>query len=220
MIWSGSLLLAALVAASDSVPDAIAGRVRQALAADWNVAAERVVLSWGRVSARAALPDSASVRVLGAGRDGRYVVAIRSGTGETAVSVRAGVADTVWVVTRPVSTGQRLDEGDLAREQRTVWGPPAPEAPPSPIGWETRRNLAAGDPAEGPNVAEPPVIEPGDRVDFVWEQDGFRIVREAVASTRARRGERVIGRDSEGRQQLTGTATGPGTARLEGKGRR
>ncbi len=220
MIWSGSLLLAALVATGDSVPGAIAGRVREALAADWKVAAERVVLSWSRVSTRAALPDSGSVRVLGSGREGRYVVAIRSPAGETAVSVRAGLADSVWVVTRPVPTGQRLDRGDLALEQRTVWGPPAPEMPEAPIGWETRRNLAAGDLANGPNVAEPPVIEPGDRIAFVWEQDGFRIVREAVAASRARRGERVIGRDTEGRQQLTGTATGPGTARLEGKGRR
>ncbi|MBX3147623.1 MAG: flagellar basal body P-ring formation protein FlgA [Gemmatimonadales bacterium] len=220
MIWFGSLLLTLAAASGDSVPDGIAGRVRAVLASDWKVPADRVVLSWGRVASRAALPDSAPVRVLGSGRDGRYVVAIRLPAGEAAVSVRAGVADSVWVVTRPVSTGQRLAAADLAREERAVWGPPASDSGGTPIGWETRRNLAAGDLASGANVAEPAVIEPGDRIDFVWEQEGFRIVREAVAATRARRGERVVGRDLEGRQQLTGTATGPGTARLEGKGRR
>jgi len=220
MIWSGNLLLVLALAAGDSVPETIAAQVRSALATDWKVASDRVVLSWGQLRSRTPLPDSAAVRVLGAGRDGRYVVAIRSATGETAVSIRAGVEDSVWVVTRPVATGQRLDPDDLARELRTVWGPPASHESATPIGWETRRNLAAGDLAAGANVAEPPVIEPGDRIAFVWEQDGFRIVREGVAATRARRGERVIGRDSEGRQQLTGTATGPGTARLEGKGRR
>jgi len=98
-----------------------------------------------------------------------------------------------------------------------VWGPPPAGGRPAPLGAETRRNLAEGDRLEPPSIEEAPVIVPGDRIRFVWERDGLRIVREAVAGTRARRGERVFGRDEARHEQLAGIAEGPGLARLERK---
>lgn len=213
MIWCASLACLAGLIAGD-VPDAVAARVRDHLARTWSVAPERVALEWGRVSSAVDIGDDAGFRVLGDGRSGRFVVALRSAAGEAAVSLRAGVRDSVWVAARNVSAGMRLAPEDVGRAERLRWGPPAGDGP-APIGWELRRNLAAGEILEPPSVAEPPLIEIGDEVKFHWERGGFRIVRTGVATSRARRGERVMARDPVRGDQLSGTTIGRGTARLD-----
>lgn len=219
MIWCGNLVLAfGLAAPPVEVPAAVVAMVRDAIGRSWHVDPARIQFEWGRIATREPFADGARGRILGQGRDGRFVVALptRAG-GETAISVRAGIDDTVWVAGRSIPSGTRLGQDDLRRVVQLVWGPPRGETRGAPLGWETRRNLAEGDRLEAPAIEEAPVIMPGDRIRFVWEQDGLRIVREAVAGSRARRGERVFGRDDLRHEQLTGVALGPGAARLERK---
>ena len=219
MTWCVELVIALGVAAPVDVPAPVAALVRGAIGRSWRVDPAQVRLEWGRIATREPLADSARVRILGQGKDGRFVVALltRAG-GETAVSLRAGVADSVWVAGHSIAAGTRLAADDLRRVVQVIWGPPraaAGSAPP--LGSEARRNLAEGERLEAPAIEEAPVILPGDRIRFVWEQDGLRIVREAVAGSRARRGERVTGRDPVRQEQVSGIAMGPGTARLERK---
>ena len=115
--------------------------------------------------------------------------------------------------------GEVLEPDDLVRVERVIHGPPGASRAEAPIGWEVLRALADGQPAVPPAVAEPPVIEAGQQVTFVWETAGLRIVREGTARTRARRGERVYATDPAG-GRLVGIAIEPGEARLEGKGTR
>lgn len=221
MTWSGSLVVALGVVSGGTVPDELADRVRAAVAEQWGVAIDRVRLEWGRMATRDSIGPDAPFRILGTGRDGRFVVTMRSGVrSESAVTLRAGVFDSVWVAARPIPTGTRLVATDLARAPRLVWGPPESVRGEAPIGWETRRHLAPGDIASPASVVAPALVEPGDRVRFVWERAGFRVEREGVAVNRARLGQRVTARDQTRMDQLIGIVTGPRAARLEGKGTR
>lgn len=219
MTWCGNLVLACLMAGPPvDVPGAIVLRVRDVIGRTWKVDPAQVQLEWGPIATRLPLADSAAVRVLGQGRDGRFVIGIAAGNGGvTAVSVRAGVVDSVWVAGRSLPAGTRIGPDDARRVVQVVWGPPAPAGRPSPLGAETRRTLAEGDRLEPPSIEEAPVIMPGDRIRFVWERDGLRIVREGVAGSRARRGDKVFGRDEMRHEQLAGIAVAPGVARLERK---
>jgi flagella basal body P-ring formation protein FlgA len=229
MIWSGELVvgLGLILTPGVDPPAGVADRVRAAVARHWNTSTEQIRLEWGRWATRESVADSAPFRLLGGGRDGRFVVALRTAKGgETAVAVRAGVVGPAWIAARSVPPGRRLEAADLTRTERLVWGPPAAPNGPAPIGWETRRGLAAGDPVTEASVEQPALIEPGDPVSFVWEREGFRVVRAGVATVRARLGQRVTGRPersgpgSPNGDQLVGVVLGRGLARLEGKGRR
>ncbi len=215
MIWSADIVAGMILALGGPVPDPVADRVRAAIARTWTVAAELVQIEWGRTGATAAIGPDAGFRLFGGGRDGRFVVAVKTRSGaETAIGVRAGLRDSVWVAARPVSAGTRLASADLRREQRLLWGAPPPRGTPSPVGWVAEQAVREGDLLRPPVIAEPSIIAVGDRIRFVWEQDGLQIVREGVATTKARRGDRVIARDPNRQESIQGIATGPGTARL------
>ena len=215
MIWSADLIL--LLAVGAEVPAVVAARVQATVADRWDVAPANVVLEWGRVPDSLVVSDAVVFRLLGSGRDGRFVVAFRTAERETAVTLHAGFRDSIWVAAEPMAMGRRLEHADLRRSERTHWGPPPLDLAGAPVGWEVRRNLAAGDPLLPPSVAEPPLIEPGDEVTFQWQRGGLTVVRTGIAVSRARRGERVMARDPLRGDQLFGTATGPRRARMEGK---
>lgn len=218
MIWCAELVIALAGLAPANVPAPVAALVRDAIGRSWRVDPATIQLEWGRLVTREPLADSARVRILGQGRDGRFVVALATRTGgETAVSLRAGIADSVWVAGRSIFAGARLGAEDVRRVMQVVWGPPRGGTTDTPLGREARRNVAEGERLVAPAIEDAPVIAPGDRIRFVWEQAGLRIVREAVAESRARRGERVIGHDQIRHEQLTGIALAPGVARLERK---
>ncbi len=215
MIWSGELMAGLVLALGDSVPDLVADRVRAAIGRTWTVPAERVRIEWGRIGRAAVIGPDAAFRLFGGGRDGRFVVAVKTQSGgEAAIGVRAGLLDSVWVAARPMPAGTRLAPSDLRREERLLWGAPAARGAPSPVGWLTERAVGEADPLRPPVIAEPPLIAAGDRVRFLWEQDGLQIVREGIATTAARRGDRVAARDPNRQESIQGIATGPGAARL------
>ena len=209
MISFVSLALAVLA----PIPEAVTTRVRDAIAATWRVAPSTVTITWGPIAPTAALSDSASFRLFGDGRGGRFVVALRTpDRREVAVTLRAGRADSVWVASRPLAAGALVRSTDAVRAAQVVFGPPLEAG--SPVGWEVRRTVAAGEPLIAPVVLEPVLIAPGDPVQFAWADGPIRIVREGIAQTRARRGQPVWARDAARGEQLRGIATGPGRARL------
>lgn len=215
MIWSAEIVAGISLALGGPVPDLVADRVRAAIARTWTVAAGQVRIEWGRTAATAVIGPDAGFRLFGGGRDGRFVVAVKTRSGgETAIGVRAGLLDSVWVASRPVSAGTRLAASDLRREERLLWGAPPPRGTQSPVGWLAERTVREGELLRPPVIAEPPIIAVGDRIRFVWEQAGLQIVREGVATSKARRGDRVTARDPNRQESIQGIATGPGTARL------
>lgn len=214
MIWSASLFLTL----AGPPPDPVAERVRVAIASAWRVAPTGLVLVWGPIASAVEFPDTAGFRLLGTGRDGRFVVVIRAqGARDIAVTLRAGRHDSVWVAARPLPAGAIIMAEDVKRVPEPVWGPPS-SALDSPIGLEVRRTLAVGDRVMAPAVAAPMVIAPGDAVEFVWDGGPIRVSRGAIAQTRARRGETVWASSSAG-ERIQGVALGPGRARLVPKGR-
>ncbi len=200
------------------MPEAVALRVREAIAAKWRIDATVVSLAWGPVAPGARFADTVGFRLLGDGRGGRFVVALRTADRrEVAVTLRAGRADSIWTAARPLSVGAIVGPGDAVRTAHVVFDPPGAEIL-SPIGWEVRRGVAAGDPLVAPVVAEPVVIVPGDAVKFAWDSGPIRVVREGIAQTRARRGQPVWARDPVRGERLQGIAIEPGRARVVAKG--
>ena len=215
MIWSVSGALIALVG-----PGSVEGWVRAAVAERWNVASESITVDWGRFPAAGATEDSAAIRLLGSGRDGRFVVTFRAQAGrEIAVSIRVGYRAEVLVAARPIGTGAIITAADVATIERVRWGGPPPQGPTNPIGLEARRSLGTGDLLEPPAVAPPVAISSGQLIRFVWEQAGIRVVREAIAQNQGRPGETVWGRDPERGDRLVGLVIRPGWAQMTAQGR-
>jgi flagella basal body P-ring formation protein FlgA len=219
MTWSASLLLAlAAAGAGDStVPAGLEQRVRDAIAQRWEVEAAIVRVEWGRTAGHAGLRDSAAFRLAGRGDDGRFIAIVDTERGEVAVGLRAGRETAVWVAQRPLVLGAVLTPADVRQQSRLVWGAPPMADDLTPVGWEVRRALRAGDMVAPPAIVEPAVINAGDLVRFEFRIGAMLVVREGIAAAPARRGERVWARDRLRAERIDGIATGPGTARLEGR---
>jgi flagella basal body P-ring formation protein FlgA len=216
--WFADLVVAAAVVA---VPEPVASRVRDAIAAAWRVQPATVRLAWGPLGSTAQFADSAPFRLLGDGRGGRFVVALRAlDRREIAVTLKAGRLDSVWVASRPLAAGSTIGAADLLRAVHLLYGPPLEREAEPPIGWEVRRHLAAGDPVVGAAVVQPIVIVPGDQIRIAWDLGPIRVIREAIAQTRARSGEPVWARDPIRGDRVRGIALGPGRARASGSASR
>jgi len=129
-----------------------------------------------------------------------------------AISVRAGVLDTVMVATHPLRVGTAICPGDIRPQAVVSWGRPAScRAAP---GWEVLRSLAAGEIVAWPAAAAPLLVERGEPVRFEWMRGGVRITVAAVALHSARLGESVRARVPGRRETLVGIVTGPRLAKL------
>lgn len=222
MASSASAGLAALVAAAalaTAAPlaaqaDGAEARVAAILARRWDVPAAAIRLAWPTAAAPLALAGADSLRVEGTGTGGWLVVTAPDGV---AVRVRAGVEDSVPVAARELSPGRALEAADIAVAVRVRWGAPRPDAAPG-AGWEVRRPLAAGDPLAAPFVVPPPAVRGGDPLRLEWAQGGVQVSLSGVALHTARVGEPVRARVAGRSTLVSGIMTGPGLARLDGKG--
>jgi flagella basal body P-ring formation protein FlgA len=221
-----AMLAASAVAAQASappappVPAALAARVGAVVAERWGVAPAAVRLEWPRVAAVPDLPDDAPLALLGAGRDGWYVVRATGPAGAVALRVRAGTADTVTVAARPIAAGARLAAADLRREPRPGWGPPRARTDETMVGWEARRALAEGETVARPAALPPLRIAPGQPVRVSWNRGPVSLALTGVALNGAREGGTVRVRVEGRTEPLTGVVSGPGTAVLSTGGER
>jgi flagella basal body P-ring formation protein FlgA len=196
-----------------TIPPQLDQGVREQIARQWGVRPEAVQLQWGSLSGTLPQTDDLSFRLLGRGVDGQFVVSVRAAAGRTtALSLRAGVLDTVMVATRPLRVGDRIVSDDIRAQEVLSWGAPATVR--AVEGWEVLRSLAAGDKVAWPAAAPPVLVEGGSPVRLVWARGDIRITVAAVALHSARIGEPVRVRIPGRTGALEGTVTGPGLATL------
>ncbi|HVP15597.1 MAG TPA: flagellar basal body P-ring formation chaperone FlgA [Terriglobales bacterium] len=223
---SVSLLVLALAAPAVAAepPDAArvaphAERIAEGLARAWSVPASRIRLAWGRLPATLP-PADAPLRIAGTAPDGWSVVVIGEGAAGRALRVRAGLEDSVPVVTRALATGAVVSPGDLRLEARVRWGPPAARLDAPGAGWIARRPLAAGEELTRRVAGPPPLVRAGEPVRVIWAGGGVRIRMEGIALNSAREGETVRARVPGRSGALAGIATAAGEIALGKEGSR
>lgn len=207
--------------AAVTIPPGLERRVAERIAEVWDVPWESLRLQWGRLALQQPLNDTMPVRLIGRGADGWFAATITLGSGTTtAVRVRAGREDTVYVAARPLESGSELAPGDVEPKVRIVWRrPEAGETVRPEMGWLVRRPIGAGQELRFPAVSRPYVISAGEPVQFTWRRGTVAVSMTGVALNAARIGDRVRARVSGRSTHVAGIATGPGTARLKGGGR-
>ena len=110
------------------------------------------------------------------------------------------------MATRPLPRGTVLAADDMA--------PAAPNASgAAPVGWTTKRMIAAGEPLRAPAVAPPDAIRSGQPVDVVYSDGAIRLRLKGTALNAAPVGARVAVR-IDARRRLEGVAVGPSTVQL------
>jgi flagellar basal body P-ring formation protein FlgA len=92
------------------------------------------------------------------------------------------------------------------------------EARQAPVGWTTKRMIAAGEPLRAPAIAPPDAIRAGQPVDVLWSDGAIRLRLKGTAMNAATLGARVTVR-IDARRRLEGVATAPGTVQLNAQSR-
>jgi flagellar basal body P-ring formation protein FlgA len=133
---------------------------------------------------------------------------LAAGAGGVGAQARgAGVAP---MAARDLPRGAVLVAADIAL--------PGPDSAGSPVGWVTRRVVAAGELLREPTIAPPPAVTAGERVQLLW-QDGVLEVRlRGQAMGSAALGERVTVR-VDARRRFEGVAVRSGVVRIETQAR-
>lgn len=187
--------------------------VRAAIAERWEVEPSDLVLEWGRARSGWTPGPDARVRLRGSGSRGWWVAEVDGADGSTSVRLRAGTPRTVPVAARRMARGTTLTEADLMRVERTVWGPPVPNAPGVRPGWVVRRLLEKGEPLEPPAVTPPDAVVAGSPVHVEWVRGPVALTLPARALGTVAEGEPVYVRTETG-ERLRGLAVGPGRVRV------
>ena len=200
------------------LPAALRERVALVVADLWDVRADRLRLEWGIVRQGHSLSEETVFRIVGRGTDGWFAVLFeRDGGGPLAARLRVASLDSVPVASRPLTAGATLVEGDIARAERSRWGPPAGHATWNPTpGWRVRRAIAAGESLAAPKIAPPLMVRAGESVQLIWNRGGIRVAVEGIAVNAAALGEEVRVRLADRRGKARGIVTGPRTADLVG----
>lgn len=162
------------------------------------------------------VPAARSVRLLGSGASGAYVVELDTGSRVMRRRVRIGVREAVKVAARDLDRGDRVTAADMVVRDTVLWGRTVKTAPEP--GWVARRRIPAGTVLAAPAVAPPAVVEAGREVTLVWRSRDVEITTRAVAAGTAAAGERVAVRTESGRR-LWGIAEASGRVRIEGRDR-
>jgi flagella basal body P-ring formation protein FlgA len=203
-------------------PLALTRRVTTAIAQRWNVAPERLRLEWDSMppaalaSAVASMSDASPMQLLGTGDGGAWIV-LATPTPQSApvqLRVRAGTEQTRVTAARDLPRDLTLTSSDIITATAIEWGMPRTTMSMPATGWVTRRVHLAGETLREPAVGPPQLIRAGEPVTIVWRDGALELRLVGTAANTAALGERVAVR-IDGRRRLEGTATGPGTARLQ-----
>lgn len=218
-------LAPAAVAAQDrsaSVSVEFERRVAEAVAAVWEVPADKIRLEWGSLREAVELSDDWEFRLMGNGANSWFAVAMESsGRPRTAARVRAAVKTTVAVSARRLTSGAVLSNQDIQLVERERWGPPEPGSARVEAGWIVRQPIARGQVLLPPTVSPPMLVRSGERIDVVWSRGRVSVRTEGVALETAALGEEVRIRLRDQRRNIVGIVTALGVAEMTARsGRR
>lgn len=204
---------ARLSAANDSVPDAFTARVAAAVAHDWGVQPNRLVLSWGRGSLSQIKPNS-TFKLLGLGDGGWLAVVLEPESQRpAALRLRVGFTEDQVVAARPIRAGTVLADADFRLEPHVHWGPPDTAQHTVPVaGWVAKRGIAAGAVLETTRVAPPPVIKAGGPVRVTYRGSNVSVALDGVALNDGATGDIVRVRTPRKTGVVSAMVTAPGEA--------
>lgn len=195
----------------------LTSKVAAAVAQRWSVEPEHVRVEWRPGRAQTVPGPDASVRLLGSGAGGYWVVQFEKGGRTVArLQARTSVETQVPVAARDLQRDSVIGPADIRLATRVVPGPPHWQ--PGRSGWVARRRIPAGEPLVRPAVGPPNVVSTGDHVRVVWKGNGVQLTVQGIAMGNAAAGERV--RVRTGRRRLLGTAAGPGLVSVDAEGGR
>ncbi len=190
--------------------------VRAALAEQWGVLPEALVLEWGTPRGGTLPEGLAPVGLLGSGRDGRLVVSLGPAAGgkeSFSLLLRAGVSSLQMVSSRTLERGEALKEGDVEYQTLTRWGPPEGSERSPEVGWIPQRRIAKGEALRSPMLRPPLLVVSGQPVRAVWAGSGVEVALQGTAVSSGSMGDRVFLRTDSGRR-LEGVVDGPGLVRI------
>lgn len=225
MTSSASVVLALLLAAGPSgpesrsdesqVPEALAARLVERIAAEWGAPASAITLSLGILPAGPPLAADAAIRLSGTGAGGWFVVRLGDGSHATLLRVRASIDEDLPVAARVIAAGKELAADDIRLERRRHWGPPAHRgrAAAEP-GWVARRGVGEGERLVPPAVTPLGWVEVGGPVQLSWARGAIHIALEGTALNAAGDGETVRARVPGRMAVVQGMMTAPGRATL------
>lgn len=127
-------------------------------------------------------------------------------------AAQAGSEGMVPVAARELARGEVLAAADVAFEpagDRRVAG-----VVDRPVGWVTRRVVAAGEVLRAPTIARPDAVRSGDAVQLVWREGGVELRIRGKAMGSAPLGERIKVH-VDGRRRFEGVVEGPALVRLQ-----
>jgi flagella basal body P-ring formation protein FlgA len=147
------------------------------------------------------LPQSDSVAVDGFGKDNpRGQVAVRLSffqqgkrVYQTAASIKIGVLEPVYVVARPIKSGEAITAEELTIETRDIAS--LDEVPVQSIdeltGMVSTRYLTPGKPLTVSSIQRPPTLKSGDHVRIRFSKGSLILDAEGIARENGSKGNRI-----------------------------
>lgn len=149
---------------------------------------------------------------------GRAQVGVRCLGGDkwsVTLPVHVGVRASALFAARPLSRGVPLSDADLSLRESDLTALPAGVLtdPQAALGRVPRTSLAAGLPITGDVLKSATVIQYGQSVNVIFEENGIRVSSEGRALGQAGIGDALRVRSASGKV-VSGIVTGPGEVRV------
>jgi flagella basal body P-ring formation protein FlgA len=201
--------VAAVTAKPWTPPDTFFSRVALEVATRWGVGVERIMLDWSDNPGTPPVHARDGFVLVGPGTTGSWIVMVDSTRSHAALklNVRAGVEELATIATRRLPRGTVLAKSDMALVRVLNWGPPSRTIARCDAGWITRRVILPDEVLREPAVAPPPLVAPGQTVEYVVATAGVQLTIRGVAMGSAYLGDRVWVRLGTARRAL-GIVTG------------
>jgi flagella basal body P-ring formation protein FlgA len=182
-----------IVAEPWTPPDTFAARVALEIATRWSVGVERIALDWGNNAGAPRIDASDRFMLVGQGTTGNWIVVVDStrAHGALRLTLRTGVEELATIATRRLPRGTVLTRNDMALVRVLNWGPPSRTTARCDEGWITRRVILPDEVLREPSVAPPPLVAPGQTVDYIVARSGINLTIRGVAMGTAYLGDRV-----------------------------
>jgi flagella basal body P-ring formation protein FlgA len=225
LLLTGQPALGLQISQEDSLPPweppvEATSRVKEMVAAKWDVQADELLLVWTQPRLKGDAPVLGTPELLGSGRNGRWIVsfALPDRPGENlSVQLRTGVNRLQAFSKTPIARGESLGSWNMEFSPQVHWGSPLDLPPVPEEGWVAQRRIQRGELLTTPGVRAPQLVVSGRPVQLIWTSGKLKISLQGDAVGSAALGERVYVRTPEG-HRMAGIVTGPATVLLSDPG--